>query len=257
MTSPVRLVYADHRLVALNKPAGLSLATGRSSSVAATQRLLQGLDPTERTSWGLESDGLWLVHRLDVGTSGLVLLARDPDTHRALVHALSTRQIDKTYLALVWGRPRPPAGQYLWPLAPDTRDRRRMRVAEAGKPAASAYRVLGAASGVSLVELTPHTGRTHQLRVHLAHAGHPVVGDDLYTGPRHRGVRDPILRAHLHPDHPFLHAWQLAIPPLAGAGGLILEAPLPSDLLCALRALGGAIAQAMQETELEAPGLEG
>lgn len=244
-------MYADHRLVALDKPAGLSLATGRSIPIAATQRLLAGLDPVERASWGLECGELWLVHRLDVGTSGLVLLARDPDTHRLLVQALSTRQIDKTYLALVWGRPRPPAGQYLWPLAPDTRDRRRMRVAEGGKPAASSYRLLGAAAGVSLLELKPQTGRTHQLRVHLAHAGHPVVGDDLYTGPRHRGVRDPLLRAALQPDHPFLHAWQLSIPPLANASPLVLKATPPGDFLAALRAVGGAVAHAAREAEIE------
>lgn len=208
------------------------------------------ISPGERASWGIDPRDLWLVHRLDVGTSGLVLLARDAEHHRLLARALADRRIEKTYLALVWGSPRPVAGEYTWPLAPDARDRRRMRVAEGGKSASSGYRVLAAAPHVSLVELTPHTGRTHQLRVHLAHAGHPVVGDDLYGGPRHRGVRDARLRRHLAPGHTFLHAWRLALPALANQPPLVLAAPLPADFAEALAALGGRVAAVAREAGL-------
>lgn len=244
------LVFSDHRLVALNKPPGLSVATPRNDPGAAVVRLVEMISPGERESWGIEPQSLWLVHRLDVGTSGLVLLARDPEHHRSLVRALSEHQIEKTYLALVWGTPRPAAGTYTWPLAPDTRDRRRMRVEERGKTASSAYRVLASAPHVSLAELRPHTGRTHQLRVHLAHAGHPVVGDDLYGGPRHRGVRDPELRRRLEPGHTFLHAWRLSLPALGGEPPLVLTALLPEDFARALTALGGRVAEAARDAGL-------
>ncbi|MCU0290697.1 MAG: RluA family pseudouridine synthase [Thermoanaerobaculaceae bacterium] len=240
------IVFADHRLVAVNKPPGLSLATSRATSATAVERLLSALPRTEREAWGLAPDGLWLVHRLDVGTSGLVLLARDPDTHRALVEAIGGRRVEKTYLALVWGRPRPPVGELEGRIGPDPSDRRRMRVTIEGKPARSGYRVLAAASHVTLVALRAHTGRTHQLRVHLAHAGHPIVGDDLYGGPRHRGVRDALRRRLLAPDHPLLHAWRLALPPLPGsepgrASALVLTAPLPADFVAAIEGLGDPI----------------
>ncbi len=231
------IVFADHRLVAVNKPPGLSLATSRASSKTAIERLLLALPEADRLAWGLEADGLWLVHRLDVGTSGLVLVARDAEIHRALAQAMAARRIDKTYLALVWGRPRPPAGEMVWPLAPDPSDRRRMRVAAGGKAASSGYRVLAAAPHVALLALEAHTGRTHQLRVHLAHAGHPIVGDDLYGGPRHHGVRDLLRRRLLTPDHPFLHAWRLALPPIDGPE-LVLTAALPGDFASALVGLG-------------------
>lgn len=253
MEYTVRLVFADHRLVALAKPPGLSLATSRSMAVSAVRRLVQAVPHLEREAWGLDPAALWLVHRLDIGTSGLVLLARDAETHRELTRALVERRIEKTYLALVWGRPRPATGEYGWPLAPVPRDRRRMQVATAGKPALTTYRVLASVPHVSLVELSPRTGRTHQLRVHLAHAGHPVVGDDFYGGPRHRGIRDPELRRCLAPDHTFLHAWRLALPALGGEPPLFLAAPLPAAFANAVAALGGEVEEAARRAGVLAP----
>lgn len=239
MTAPgqAAIVYLDERLVALNKPAGVSLATRRSEPHAAAARLLTTLPADERAAWGLHPDDLFLVHRLDLGTSGLVLLARDADTHRELVRSLSTHRVRKTYLALVWGRPRPRTGEWAWPLAPNREDRRRMRVDPAGRHALTSYEVLASVPHVSLLALTPHTGRTHQLRVHLAHAGHPIVGDDLYAGPRHRGVRDAARRRLLEPAFPLLHAWRLALPASTGRDELHLEAPLPEPFAAALAAL--------------------
>ena len=153
--------------------------------------------------------------------------------------AFGARRVEKRYLALVWGRPRPGAGEWDLPLAPDPRDRRRMRVDGAvGRAALTAYRVRRAGQGVALVELTPRTGRTHQLRVHLAHHGHPIVGDDLYGGPRHRGVRDPALRRALAPPHLLLHAWSLRVPSPPLPESLAVEAPLPPPFAAALIALG-------------------
>jgi RluA family pseudouridine synthase len=231
------IVYVDEHLVAVNKPAGVSLATRRAEPHAAVARLLTVLPEDERRAHGLAADALWLVHRLDVGTSGLVLLARDADVHSVLVSAFAERRIAKFYLALVWGCPRPHRATWQWPLAPDRRDRRRMRVDPAGRPSVTDYHVLARASHVALVRLQPATGRTHQLRVHLAHAGHPIVGDDLYGGPRHRGVRDPKVRSALAPAHPLLHAWGLHLPALALIPELVLTAPLPEDFAEALDAL--------------------
>jgi 23S rRNA pseudouridine1911/1915/1917 synthase len=228
-------------IVALNKPAGVSLATRRSEPGAAVARLLGVVPSADRIAHNLVGEELLLVHRLDVGTTGLVLLARDAETHRTLASALAERRVEKSYLALVWGRPRPSRGEWSWPLAPDRRDRRRMCVATDGRHAASGYEVIGGRRPVSLLLLRPHTGRTHQLRVHSAQAGHPIVGDDLYGGPRHRGVREAEVRAVLQPTHPLLHAWRLRL--RLADDELEIVAPLPADFSATLDAVGlGSIA---------------
>ena len=221
---PARVVHLGDRFAVLAKPAGLSLATPRDRPGEAAARLVHALPAAERG--GIEGRELLLVHRLDAPTSGLVLLAFDADQHRMLVQAFAERRVGKVYLALVWGRPRPGAGSYEAALGPDRADRRRMRPDPEGSPARTDYLVLGARKQVALVALWPRTGRTHQLRVHLAAAGHPVVGDDLYGGPRHHGVRDPVRRAALDPGRALLHAWRLEVPELtpgalrgAGPGG--------------------------------------
>lgn len=237
MDGAVGLVFEDQWLVVLNKPPGLSLATSSRDRVSAVSGLIAGLTPAEGREVASPADQLWLVHRLDVGTSGLVLLARDPETHRDLAGAFASRKVEKTYLALVWGHPRPQEGRLDHPLGPDRQDRRRMKVDPAGKKAATRYLVLSKGPHVSLVQLVPETGRTHQIRVHLAHQGHPVVGDDLYGGPRHRSLADPVLRRKLSPSHTFLHAWKLhLLHPVLGEE-LIFEAPLPRDFQEALPAL--------------------
>lgn len=235
---PATVVYADDRLVVVNKRPGISLSTRRSEPRGAVERLFAGIDAADLSEHGIDPGTLFLVHRLDVVTSGLVMLARDQETHRLLSRELSERRVEKTYLALVWGHLRPRLGRYDWPLAPDRRDRRRMRVDPGGSPAATRYRTLADASHVSLVELSPESGRTHQLRVHLAHAGHWVVGDDLYGGPRHRAVRDRSLRKALNPSHLLLHAWRLGLPGMPGFRSHRLEAPLPKEFLAALERLG-------------------
>lgn len=232
------IVYAGDRLVAVNKPAGVSLATRRAESHGAVSRLLATLPEAERLSYGLVPEDLFLVHRLDVGTSGLVVLARDSEAHRDLVRAFAEHRVARLYLALVWGRPRPRRGTWEWPLGPDRSDRRRMRVEASGRRAVTGFELIARAPHVSLLRLEPSTGRTHQLRVHLAHAGHPIVGDDLYGGPRHRGVRDRTLRLVLAPSRPYLHAWLLHLPPTPATPELILTAPPPADFAAALDTLG-------------------
>jgi len=211
------------------------LATRRADPHAAARALVDALPVAERERFaGME---VRLVHRLDVSTSGLVLVALDPEAHRDLVSAFSERRVLKLYLAIVWGHPRPRRGIYEAALGPDPRDRRRMRVASEGRPARTHYAVVETAPRFSLVLLEPRTGRTHQLRVHLAAAGHPVVGDDLYAGPRHRAVGATRLREALAGARSMLHAWRLVLPDREPSR---FEAPLPEDFtglaaLCGLR----------------------
>ncbi len=237
------LVHLGDRFAVFDKPAGLSLATPRSAPAAAVERLVRALPAREREQ--VTGRELHLVHRLDEPTSGLVLVAFDADQHRELVAAFSERRVVKVYLALVWGRPRPPRGTYAQPLGPDRADRRRMKVDAAGRSAATDYRVLAVGDHVSLLALWPRTGRTHQLRVHLAAAGHPIVGDDLYGGPRHHGIRAEKLRQALDPGRALLHAWRLELPApkrsRRDAGTLEptrFEAPPPADFRSTLEASG-------------------
>lgn len=239
------VLFASPDFLALNKPAGASLATRRSAPGEVEERLRKLL-ASETSSLG--PGPLFLVHRLDVGTTGLVLVARNAATLRLLSQALSRGDIHRTYLALVWGKPRPQEGVWDAPLAPDPRDRRKMRVDPQGKRAITAYRRLAHAPPVSLMLLRPRTGRTHQIRVHLAAAGHPIVGDDLYGGPRHHGVRDPELRKLLAPTHPLLHAWRLELP--EGFEPRVLSAPLPEDFRATLQALG--LAEVLEAVEASA-----
>ena len=224
----------------LEKPAGLSLATPRSAPAdQAARRLVSALPEADRVA--LAARELHLVHRLDTPTSGLVLVALDADQHRELARAFAERRVTKLYLALVWGKPRPRRGSFRSALGPDRADRRRMRPDPHGRAARTDYVVVDAGAHVALVALWPRTGRTHQLRVHVAAAGHPIVGDDLYGGPRHRGVREARLREALDPGRALLHAWRLEVPGLEPAR---FESPAPDDFARALRVTGLALAGA-------------
>jgi len=230
--APGRVLLDDGAVLALDKPPGVSMATsGRpgKSEEEVVARLLSacGAAPGDRPL---------LVHRLDEGTSGVVLLARDAATHRALTRAFQERTARKTYRALAWGHPVPARGIADAPLGRDPRDGRKMTVREDGKPAVTRWATLRRYASAADLELAPETGRTHQIRVHLAAKGHPLVGDDLYGGgTRWRGVRDPSLRAAFAAvTHPLLHAARVVVPSL----GLDVEAPLPEDYAALLALLG-------------------
>jgi RluA family pseudouridine synthase len=211
---PLPLLFEDGWLVAIDKPAGITTQPARSrreGELTAQERVALQLAARD----GQRSDVL-LFHRLDRITSGVLLFARQHDAARALAAAWAGGRARKRYLAVVLGDPGPGSRVVDGPVAPDPLARGRFCVDRRGKPAATEVRRLATAGGISLVEALPRTGRTHQVRVHLAAAGIPVAGDSLYGGGSgHR---------------PFLHAWRLALPHPRDARVLSLEAPLPDDM---------------------------
>jgi 23S rRNA pseudouridine1911/1915/1917 synthase len=225
------ILFENESYLALDKPSGLSMATRAGNDPVA--RLL------EAAGIGYSPEIL-LVHRLDVGTSGVVLLAKNSAAHRGMSLCFQRREVRKIYRAIAWGHPVPASGRIDASLALDRSDRRKMKVAAEGKASATDYRTLERPASISHLELSPATGRTHQIRVHLASKGHPVVGDDLYGGPRWRGVRDSGLKRALESvSRLLLHAHRLEFTdPLTGSR-ISIESPEPDDFASLLSAARG------------------
>ncbi len=223
------ILYRDRWLAVVDKPAGVAVHGG--SGVAGVETLLPLL-----AAAGL--DGYAPAHRLDRETSGCLLVARS-EVAAALRRAFVAKAVEKRYLALCQGRLEEAAGRIDAPLLradPTAADagRHKVVVDPAGRPAATRYRTVSAWVQAALVELTPETGRTHQLRVHLAHLGHPLAGDRRYgSGPFNRllGRRYGLTRL-------FLHAQALYLAHPATGERLAVEAPLGAELQAVLAALG-------------------
>jgi len=222
---PLKVVYEDAHLLAVDKPAGMVVHPAAGHASGTLVNALLARCPQVANVGGLERAGT--VHRLDKDTSGLLLVAKDPATHAALQHQFKHRQVRKTYLALVEGRVQPREGVIEAPVGRDRRERKRMAVVKTGRPALTQYRVVETFRDHTLLEVRPHTGRTHQVRVHLAWLGYPVVGDRVYG---HR--RQPLL-----PHRHFLHARELQFTHPATGEALTLTAPLPSELASVLARL--------------------
>ncbi len=210
------ILHEGPSLLVVAKPPGVPTEPTRDPARPSVLSLL-------RASLGLPAEAfLQVPHRLDLDTSGVLLVARDRATLAALGEALRSRTIEKTYLAVVHGTPEPAAGTWSSFLAPVERSARSTRmgsVRAGGKKAVTEYRVLRPDGARSLVECRPATGRTHQLRVHLSEAGHPIVGDELYGAPRGE---------HARVGRFLLHAWRLVLPALEGEpGGAFEHAPGP------------------------------
>lgn len=231
----LQVVYLDPWLVVVNKPAGLLSEPDRFGAPS-----VEGLLPGVLRARG-ERDEVWLVHRLDAGTSGLLAFARRRSAARRLFAAFAERRVHKTYWAVVAGALPGPA-HATGAIARVAGTRHGVRAD--GRPADTRFVPLAAAGAYGLVDARPTTGRTHQIRVHLAELGHPIVGDALYGGPRY--VRSPgsaapgdFTRAV---RRPMLHARALQLPHPAEDDGktLALEAPLATDMaaLCQALALG-------------------
>jgi len=207
--SGLDLVYQDDYLLAVNKPAGLLSVPGRGA----------GMDDCLVARVQAEFPDALIAHRLDMSTSGLLLLARGAEMHRRLSKLFETRQVEKRYLAVVAGCLANDAGEIDLPLICDWPNRPRQMVDFAiGKPSLTHYRVLerNPAQDTTRVELAPVTGRSHQLRVHMASLGHPILGDDLYGGA-----------ATERAERLLLHAMDLCLPHPSTAALLSLHCPPP------------------------------
>ena len=225
---PVTIRYSDDRVLVVSKPAGVVVHPARGHDTGTLVNALLGLGGPLAKS-GSTRPGI--VHRLDKGTSGLVLVARDDGAQEALVDALRRRRIERRYLALVAGRPPAQSGTVDAPIGRHQVRRRLMAVTAGGRPAVTHYKVLKANAEAALLDVKLETGRTHQIRVHLAHLGHPIVGDFAYGG------RSELAR-RMGLDRPFLHARRLAFPHPDDGRVVVVEDDLPPDLLAALELTG-------------------
>ena len=231
----IRIVYEDAAILALDKPAGVATHGFSARDNATLANFLLARWP-ELLNVGKSRWEPGLVHRLDVETSGLVLVAKTQAAFDRLRAQFRRRKICKTYWALVWGDAEP-EGTIDFPLAHDPRDPRRMRAVKQSRgvgrrrawPALTRYRKLGAARGLSLLEIDMATGVTHQIRVHLAAIGHPILGDRLYAV---KGKETFGLRRH------FLHAKSLAFGHPDDGRVVKLESELPRELRDVLGLVG-------------------
>jgi 23S rRNA pseudouridine1911/1915/1917 synthase len=228
-TVAVPIVYQDDHLVVVDKPAGLVVHPGAGQASGTLVNGLLARFP-EMAEVG-QPDRPGIVHRLDKGTSGLMVVARSAEAYDALVAMLAARRVDRRYRTLVWGTPASTTGLIDAPIGRSGRDRTRMAVTVAGKEARTRYEVVhGYQQPVEVTELRCRleTGRTHQIRVHLASIGHPVVGDVRYGGERQS----------LPMDRPFLHAEELGLDHPVTGDTLWFTSVLPDDLSAVLASLG-------------------
>jgi len=197
---PLQIVYEDADLVVINKPPGMVVHPAPGHPAGTLVNALLAHCPDLAGIGGVERPGI--VHRLDKDTSGLIVVAKNQSAHNNLTRQIKNRAIAKGYLALVYGQPDPPRGTINAPIARDPRHRQRMAVVPGGREAITHYQVLERLGSYSLLEVRPLTGRTHQIRVHLAFLGHPVVGDLVY-GPKRQQTPGPGIKRQ------FLHAFLL------------------------------------------------
>jgi 23S rRNA pseudouridine1911/1915/1917 synthase len=231
---PLNILYEDDDLIAVDKPAGLVVHAGAGQTRGTLVNALLHRYARLSTVGGPLRPGI--VHRLDKATSGVLLVAKNDIAHRHLAEQFSRRRIEKRYLALIHGRLPRARDTISLPVARDLRRRTRMTTRRRqGRAAVTDYQVLASTADFTLLEAHLHTGRTHQIRVHFAALGHPVVGDTLYGAARRlrRGnTAQPTLNRN------FLHAWSLRFQHPRTHQMLEIHAPLPAELIELLQALG-------------------
>ncbi len=228
---PLDIVYEDDVLLVVNKAAGMVVHPAPGNWTGTLVNALMGRGQPLADAGAEDRAGL--VHRLDKDTSGLLVVAKTDRAHRALSAALAARRVTRRYAAVCWGHVDQDRLTVEAPLARDPKDRTRMAIVAAGKPARTDFTRLGRFDSVDLLRAHLHTGRTHQIRVHLASIGHPVIGDDVYGGGGGRRL------AALPPHRHFLHAAWLRFRHPETGDLLDLRAPLPTDLRTSLVAISG------------------
>lgn len=222
---PLDVLYEDDDLIVINKPAGLVVHPGTGQREHTLVNALLHHFPRLSAIGGVERPGI--VHRLDKDTSGCLVVAKTDDAHRALSAQFAERKVDKIYLALVAGRMRKSGGLIEEKIGRHPVDRQRMSVAsKRGRAAKTEYRVISSCDEMSLVECKLHSGRTHQIRVHLHHVGHPVLGDKIYGRKYARNL-----------PRQMLHAWKLGFQHPRSGEWKQFEAPIPCDFQSATKSL--------------------
>lgn len=236
---PLELLHEDEHLVVVVKPAGMVVHPGHGQSEGTLISALLGRGVSLAPTGAPDRPGI--VHRLDKGTSGILVVAKTAEAHAGLARAFAERRMEKRYRALVWGRPDPASGRIERAIGRSRNHplkmavngtRGRKRVAE------TLYDTLEAFTGFALLDVRPRTGRTHQIRVHLQSIHHPIVGDEQYGGRAWRGVQDPLKRKAIRElDRLALHAADLGFTHPVTAEPLRFHAPLPEELEGLLQAL--------------------
>ncbi len=224
---PLEVLFEDAELVVLNKPAGMAVHPGAGRRSATLAHYLLHRYPEIAAVGGPGRPGI--VHRLDIDTTGVLVVARSERAYLRLSEAFASRAIRKCYLAIVYGTPQD-AGLIELPIGRHPRDRKRMAIRRNGRPARTRYRCRRSVRGLSWLELELETGRTHQLRVHLKAIGHPLVGDPVYGEARWRGLERSLEGPLLRFPRPALHAWRLGLTHPTTDRSLEVEAPVPEDL---------------------------
>jgi 23S rRNA pseudouridine1911/1915/1917 synthase len=217
---PLDIVFENEDLIVVNKPAGMVVHPAAGHSSGTLVNAVLGYDPEIEGIGGEERPGV--VHRLDKETSGLILLAKNERAHRWLQDQFRLRKVDKTYLALVDGKPPTPSGRVETYIGRDPSHRKRMAIVSEsrGRSAISEYKTVESFRNHTLLEFHPLTGRTHQIRLHCAFLGCPIVGDEVY------GRKKFSVEINRH----FLHAYRLKIVLPGEEETRLFEAPLPDEL---------------------------
>lgn len=237
---PLRVVHEDAALLVIDKPPGLVVHPGAGTPHGTLVNALLAHVADLSGIGGVLRPGI--VHRLDRGTSGLIVVAKNDAAHQALARQFAARAVEKEYLALVLGVPARTSGEIALPIGRDPVQRKKMSTrAPRARDARTSWKLEERFDGAALLRVRIHTGRTHQIRVHLAAAGHPVAGDRVYGGSRAPASRRKGAREALSSlERPALHAARLAFTHPESGERLVLEAPLPPDLAGVLSALRSA-----------------
>jgi 23S rRNA pseudouridine1911/1915/1917 synthase len=224
---PLDIVFENDDLLVVNKPAGMVVHPAAGHSSGTLVNAVLGYDPDLEGIGGEERPGV--VHRLDKETSGLILLAKNERAHRWLQDQFRLRKVEKTYLALVDGKPPTPSGRVETYIGRDPKNRKRMAIVSEnkGREAVSEYKTAEEFHDHTLLEFHPFTGRTHQIRLHCAFLKCPIVGDEVY------GRKTSTIKMKRH----FLHAYRLNIVLLNEKEPRSFEAPLPEELETVLNTL--------------------
>ena len=232
---PLNIVYEDGEIIVINKAAGMvthpgaGVTSGTLANALVYRFQQQALQLPRRG--GSSRPGI--VHRLDVGTSGLIVVAKTDQAHLHLAEQFQSRTVRKIYSALVYGVVKEDEGKIEAPIGRDPRSRVKMaiRPAGSGRDALSLYRVAERLEEFTLLDVEIKTGRTHQIRVHLAHINHPIVADPTYQAGRTNSLKNARLRAAIAKlDRPFLHAANLSFTHPATGEWVTFSVPLPEDL---------------------------